>query len=445
MTHRSAPRGTGLKSRGTQRKRTFVLGAVLLLTCTAVAATTGEASSASTPPKPVPRAAPGTPGAPIPQGPVPDGFATWSDLFTMQQRLNTKATKVLKAARTAGHDNPVGIVAAPKNRELRVYWHGTVPDGMRRQLSSRPGDVPVTVLPARFGTAALRSAVRELSASGATSMAAPEPDGSGVVVRWAPGPRRHSRAVGGVRVTRDPASSPRGSRAVPLTGGCADGGRYCREDDIPPYYAGARISNCTVGWPLRLANDTPVLLTAGHCGADGTLAYDGGNDLMGGYGNRGVGADHATIGAAGSGRMWDGGWQNSTFTKPIDGWSGTFVGNHLCTSGSRSGALCGFTVNYMDPAGPAGNPGAAGYASQDAAQYGPGQGDSGGPVFSLTGDLSRVIALGTVTSGASDARVPCRGENWPGRICAWNFRFDRVDHALTNILSPTFGGRIVTG
>ncbi|QCX81875.1 hypothetical protein C9F11_41475 [Streptomyces sp. YIM 121038] len=56
-----------------------------------------------------------------------------------------------------------------------------------------------------------------------------------------------------------------------------------------------------------------------------------------------------------------------------------------------------------------------------------------------------MIALGTVTSGASDARVPCRGENRPRRICAWNFRFDRVDHALTHVLSPTFGGRIVTG
>ncbi|WP_158857654.1 hypothetical protein [Streptomyces sp. NRRL B-1347] len=441
MTHRLPSRRTGPESRGRRRGRTFVLGAVLLLTCTAVAATTGEASSASTPPKPVPR----TPGAQFPTGPAPDGFATWSDLFTTQQRLNAKASKILTAARTAGHDNPVGVVAAPKNRALRVYWHGTVPDGMRRQLGGRAGDVPVEVLPARYSNDALRTAVRGLKTSGATSMAVPRPDGSGVVVRWAPGAQRHGRTADGVPVTVAPGAGPQGSRAVPLTGRCADGARYCREDDTTPYYAGARLSNCTVGWPLRLPNNTPALLTAGHCGAGGATAYDGGGDAMGGYGNHSVGSDHATIGAAGSGRMWDGNWQNSTFTKPIGGRDGTYVGNHVCTSGSRSGALCGFTISFIDPPDPSGAPGPSAYASENTAQYGPGQGDSGGPVFSLSGDGQRVFAVGTVTSGANDARVPCRGENWPGRVCAWHFRFDRVDYALSSTFSPVFGSQIVTG
>ncbi|MFE0178486.1 hypothetical protein ACFWZ2_39880 [Streptomyces sp. NPDC059002] len=422
-----------------------MLGTVLVLTCSAVAAAAGAERPASNPPKPVPRAAPGTSGLPLPKGPVPGGFATWTDLFGLQQRLNTKAMRIEKAARAQRQDNPVGIVAAPENRALRVYWHGTVPDSMRRQLSSRAGEVPVEVLPARFSASALRTAVHKLNASGGTTMAVPQPDGSGIAVRWSPGTRRHPRAVDEIPVSLATGASPHGSKDIPLTGRCADGAGYCREDDISPYYAGARISNCTVGWPLRLANDAPALLTAGHCGADGTLAYDGGNDLMGVYGNHSNGADHASIGAAGSGRMWDGNWQNSTFTKAIDGWTGTFVGNYVCTSGSRSGALCGFRVSYVDPSIPPGTPSAGAYAVEDTAQYGPGQGDSGGPVFSLTGDGSRVVAQGTVTAGADDARVPCRGENWEGRKCSWFFSFDRLDYAFGSVTSPFFGARLVTG
>ncbi|MEI5102798.1 hypothetical protein RB200_35090 [Streptomyces sp. PmtG] len=376
---------------------------------------------------------------------MPGGFTTWPDLFTMQQRLNAKAMKIEKAARAARQDNPVGIVAAPENRALRVYWHGAVPTSMRRHLSRHAGEAPVKVLPTRYSASALRTAVRKLTASGTTSMAVPQPDGSGIAVRWAPGTQRHSRTVDGIPVTLARGASPHGSKDIPLAGRCADGASYCREDDTTPYYAGARLSNCTVGWPLRLTNDAPALLTAGHCGASGSSAYDGGGDLMGVYGNPSVGADHTTIGATGGGRMWDGNWQNSTFTKPIDSWTSTFVGNHICTSGSRSGALCGFAVSHVSPSDPGGGPGAFAYAAQSDAQYGPGQGDSGGPVFSLTGDYARVIAQGTVTSGASDARVPCRGENWEGRLCSWFFRFDRVDYALNSIFSPTFGARMVTG
>ncbi|MEV0282312.1 hypothetical protein AB0I22_38925 [Streptomyces sp. NPDC050610] len=434
-----------MKVRRKQRRRAVVLGAVLVLTGSTITAAAGGEQPAANPPEPVPRDVPGASGTQLPKGPAPGGFVSWPDLFGMQQRLNTKATKILAATRAAHQDNPVGIVAAPENRELRVYWHGTVPDSMRHRLRSRAGEVPVKVLPARFSTASLRTAVAALTASGATSMAAPQPDGSGVVVRWAPGARERSRTADGVPVSLAPGASPRGSQAVPLTGRCNDGAGRCREDDIPPYYAGARISNCSVGWPLRLANNVAALLTAGHCGAGGSIAYDGGGDVMGGYGNHSGGSDHATIGATGAGRMWDGTWQNSTFTKPIDRWGGTFTGNHICTSGSRSGALCGFTINYVDPADSSGMPGANAYASEATAQYGPGQGDSGGPVFSLTGDGSRVIALGTVSAGSTDTRVPCRGENWPGRKCYWNFSFSRVDYALTNLFSPVYGARVVTG
>lgn len=430
------------KTRAKQHKRPLVLGVVFLLTCSTVATAVGAERSTS-PPKPVPHVAPGASGLPLPKGPVPGGFATWTDLFGMQQRLNTKAMKIDKAARAAGQNNPVGIVAAPENRALRVYWHGTVPDSMRRHLSSRAGDAPVQVLPARYSATALYTAVRKLAASGATSMAVPRPDGSGIAVRWAPGTSRHHRTIDGIPVSLARGANPHGAKDIPLTGRCADGAPYCREDDTPPYYAGARLSGCTVGWPLRLANNAPALLTAGHCGASGETAYDGGGDMMGGYGNHSVGSDHATIGATGGGRMWDGNWQNSTFTKPIEGWTTPFVGNHLCTSGSRSGALCGFTITYVyTPPGP--GPGPFAYASESTATYGPGQGDSGGPVFSLT-DSNRVIAQGTVTSGSTDAFVPCRGQNWEGRKCSWFFRFDSVDHALNNGFSPIIGARLVTG
>jgi hypothetical protein len=72
--------------------------------------------------------------------------------------------------------------------------------------------------------------------------------------------------------------------------------------------------------------------------------------------------------------------------------------------------------------------------------YGPGQGDSGGPVFSLTPDLNRIVAKGTISAGFRSAQVPCQGENWPGRLCSNAFLY--FETALAQL---ALGTQIVTG
>ncbi|MFB7278916.1 hypothetical protein ACFCZV_17535 [Streptomyces hydrogenans] len=416
-----------------------------------------------------------TPGAgpdasPALAGPVPGGFASWGELFREQQRLNAAASDVRQAAEKAGYDGLTGIVAAPENHELRVYWHGEVPAGLRRHLTARADGVPVSVLTAPYSKTELDTEARRLLAAGGVTLISTRQDGKGVDVRWAKGVKPEASAAGGIPAFTDPAASPDGSAEVPLiaapdpadpatdpatgrkgrVGRCADGASYCREDDTSPYYAGARTRNCTTGWPIRLNNGETAIMTAAHCGQNDSVQYDGGGDVIGTVHHSESFVDTATIGTNAAGRMWDGWWQNSTFTKPVHGLGSSWVGNWICTSGSRSGALCGFQVTQVGASNLASAKSWPNWpytvASSHDATYGPGNGDSGGPAFDLTEDQARVIAKGTMSHGYDDAVVPCQGQpSSATRRCYWLFAYSEAYTVFNEPLSALFGAQVITG
>src|SRR5688572_11315449 len=66
---------------------------------------------------------------------VPDGFATWSDLLTVQDRFVAVAEKV----RAAGTDGFAGFELRLELRELRVYWKGVAPLGVSTAIRDQAG------------------------------------------------------------------------------------------------------------------------------------------------------------------------------------------------------------------------------------------------------------------------------------------------------------------
>jgi hypothetical protein len=296
-----------------------------------------------------------------------------------------------------------------------VWWKGTPPAAVRRAIRGAQREVPVRVVGAAHSRAELESAAQELTDHIA---AHPEQDyhgvevaydGSGLVLDATPSAGRRSVANGlpaeVERATDVPASVPvrvQEKDPLELTG---------RLDDTPPFYGGARINNndntafCTAGWPVRIGS-TEYMLTAGHCGRTGG-GWNNGNDtqFVGNGTHEHVAHDVMLIQGNVANRMWDGPIGSGEFTKRLVGSDHTFPGEWLCASGSVSGAQCNYVVTStftfsLSDFDAYGNwetyndlvlaDYCCGTASRD--------GDSGGPVFSLSGP--DVIAKGTITGFA---------------------------------------------
>ncbi|HEU4408213.1 MAG TPA: ricin-type beta-trefoil lectin domain protein [Polyangiaceae bacterium] len=362
----------------------------------------------------------------------PAGFASWAELMRLQSQLNDAATRIQQAAEASPRNGYAGVIAAPENQELIVYWQGVVPPDVQAVIDEQKALVPVRVVSARYTQSQLLAEVQRLAANPDFGEVGPRIDGSGVEVRWAKG----RSAAPDIAATDLLASASvavfvtsADGEVAPTLFDCADGASYCREDDTPAYWAGARTEVCTVGWAINW-NGSSRLLTAGHCANNGDMVRDGGGDNMATVFNDNDSRDTQMIGASGGARMWDGGWQNSTFTKPVVGATPSNVGNWICTSGSRTGARCHIQVKAT-------NVSFAGTFPMVRAEHmdkttAAGQGDSGGPVFELSFDHSHVIAKGTITGGDGFTQTPCVGENWAGRVCAWRIYYADVSQTLAN-------------
>ncbi|MCY1076429.1 S1 family peptidase [Archangium lansingense] len=224
-----------------------------------------------------------------------------------------------------------------------------------------------------------------------------------------------------------------------------------RWDDSSPWYGGAAArsafgNGCSTGfgvWYDGWFSDDYYMLTAAHCSyyQNGISFTDGNNDAMGtipGSGTNGPEtriSEYDTIAIkvtnAGS-RIFDGGVYVGEFTKPVHGATDPWVGEYLCTSGAYSGVSCGIVTRTKDFF----------YYSYDTRLHGPlvmaeqvdylaaaGEGDSGGPVFSLSPNEG-VIAKGTISAGdTANKLASCTGiisTNGQNRLCSWEVVFTPI-------------------
>ncbi|GAA1006028.1 hypothetical protein Aple_040920 [Acrocarpospora pleiomorpha] len=305
---------------------------------------------------------------------------------------------------------------------VQVRWKGTLPGGIEDAVTRARADTPVNVAQSAYSRAELTAEADKLRTQMFQNPEGPihrleiKGDGSGIVaVTEKPRDKAELRA----------AYSSLSDIQVPLTivqkARATTAGRL---DDTNPFYAGALMWNggydnrqiyCTAGWPVQgRSNGNWYLVTASHCAYSGQHWWNGnGSAYIGQAGLESTFLDIILVGMAGPENykyIWDGGvpgGENTSpeYVKPVAGWGHVIPGEWLCASGSYSGAVCRWVVNNDFP-----------YSYCDHDKFGTWEcygdmftmtqidglrgcrgGDSGGPVFALSNDLSQVIARGVMS------------------------------------------------
>ena len=169
-----------------------------------------------------------------------------------------------------------------------------------------------------------------------------------------------------------------------------------RFNDYSPWYGGDRIlEGCTTGFPA-IYNGAMKMMTAAHCGGNGTVFHNGPNS-SGGWGTLGSvvynngNTDIAVIDVASSVNSINVGPAQNSSIRAVAAWEHPVVGSYLCQSGSYTGETCGLRVvdtnqsqciswflwwctSYQQPMTDVVN-------SAGSGSYAAGHGDSGAPVY----------------------------------------------------------------
>jgi hypothetical protein len=332
-------------------------------------------------------------------GAAPGGFADWDELYGFQARLNAAAEQIL----AAGGAGNASIVAAPENRELRVYWNGALPEKVRELAGGL--DVPVAFLPARFTHKELVQQAQRLATVPGVNEVAPNADGSGLAVTVA-GRLRQTDRAGLQAGTTIPLTMTDGQQPRAMAG---------RQADTQNYWGGSRyntrVGGCTNGIPVVIGG-VYFMMSAAHCGNPGDAANIPGQPTpTGTIKGPSPCRDTTLIDYQGAvqPRSYSGAF-DSTSSVEILGAASDFVGNRVATSGASSGehknvpvlavdVFATFTGIACQSVGPMTK---AGYSTATCAVA---PGDSGGPVYVYVGP--NVKALGTIT--AANGAVICPG------------------------------------
>ena len=397
--------------------------AALIMATTLTFASQSAIADPSKPPLPPP------PGASLPGADAPPaGVASWADLMATQARLDAAADRI-SAARD---NNYTGIAISAQTNAITVYWKGGRPSAAASTaIDAARGDAAsVQVLDAKYSEShLLKQAERLARTQGVTGVSA-NVDGSGLSVSVASN-RRGGPPQADVPITQIDTADVQAA--------------YSRWDDSPPYWGGAVWQSaggrCSTGFAIAIGG-VSKMLSAGHCGANGGGASDGGGQYMGTISGDTNAYDTLYINTSSAGRIYDGGVGTGEFSKPVIGASHSYVGNWLCTSGAYSGARCNEQVIAVNVTI------WVGYyiygmvrAEQVNHTNAVGNGDSGGPVFALSADPNKVIAKGTVSAIDTSTSVACTGiPAGNGRTCAWRFYYADVVNSLNR-----YGAAIVTG
>ncbi|RZU54296.1 hypothetical protein EV385_6246 [Krasilnikovia cinnamomea] len=361
---------------------------------------------------------------------LPDGYRTQREFQQVLDGLRHVAGQLRTGTGDGRRHGYTGIEINSNRRSVTLYWHGALPRDVKRLVASQRERAPVEVRSAPYSRRQLLDAakrlVRETQASGDRSVlrVGVPVDGSALQVGVAEqGKDARLAAIAGdmqLAVTTE-----RPARAL-----------YSRVADTSPFWGGARILNthtgggCSTGFGVN-SGGASAMLTAAHCGANMVPFVNGNSTTFVGLGEQhSAQADTMLIRTATQGRVYGGNSTAST-SQPVAGTSANFVGDYMCTLGAYSGDICDVAVAAVDEFifTTAGLMGPLVRAEQVQHTSAAGQGDSGGPVISLTGPNWSVLnANGTISAGDDATRVPCVGEQ--GRICAWRIWYADVNQAL---------------
>jgi hypothetical protein len=326
---------------------------------------------------------------------VPGGFPSWNALFEVQNKMHVVVDEVRAAAQAARSSGFTNAITAPERREVLLYWKGALPGAVEKVIDARRGDMPVRVIPARYSEAELLPEVERIGRDPRVTEAYRESDGSGITVVLL------GRQLDGA--TGNPAWLT-SSIALKVFDGGVRGVPMSRQDDSPPWYAGARTTICTTGFAVTAAGISSLLFAA-HCGTQ--TVKDPAGQTIGTVFGTDWNTDTQLIRADSSPKTWDGP-VNSDYRKSVQGSQPSSEGDWLCTSGAWSGVRCGVQVRRLWQSFDGVYP--LVMSEQVDGRNAGGQGDSGGPVFTLPApDNGKVIAKGIMSRGDRNYLVACTG------------------------------------
>lgn len=358
--------------------------------------------------------------------PAPFSYASAADRERMQRQapLVAAAEVIRSAAEQDGKTNAGSGFAgiALGDHSVSVSWKGDIPRAVRAAVLQARRDVAVSVKPAKHSKIELEAAEKRIrdqlmrSAAADFSIEIPA-DGSGIALNTEGDVADAKRKIPdvGPTVTVKHKQNPKTTS---------------RLSDSAPWWGGARIANaqfgtrCTSGFGVQNYYGSRFILTAGHCGWVGNDFYnDNWTRRMGMAYSKHTAYDVMLIPTDAGGRIYDGGVGTNEFSKDVVGAGQVFMGEWLCTSGSVSGAVCGYRVNNFTTS-------YCGYAAggvwncfsdlstapQQDGVVGVRSGDSGGPVFNLSGP--NVIAKGIISGQGNGGRTLVF-QDWGTIVAVW--------------------------
>ncbi|GAB1690997.1 hypothetical protein [Krasilnikovia sp. M28-CT-15] len=361
---------------------------------------------------------------------LPDGYRTQREFQQELDGLRHVAGQLRTGTDDGRRPGYAGIEINSHRRSVTLYWHGTLPRDVKRLVASQRERAPVELRSAPHSRRQLLDAadrvVRDAQARGDRSVlrVGVPVDGSALQVGVAEQGQDARLAVIADDV-RLAVTTERPARAL-----------FSRVADTAPFWGGARILNthtgggCSTGFGVN-SGGSSAMLTAAHCGANMVPFVNGDfTSFVGLAEQRSAQADTMLIRTQTQGRVYGGNSTAST-SQPVAGTSANIVGDYMCTLGAYSGGICDVAVAAVDEFifTTVGLMGPLVRAEQVQHTSAAGEGDSGGPVISLTGPNWSVLnANGTISAGDDATRAPCVGEQ--GRICAWRIWYADVNQAL---------------
>ncbi|MFI9825902.1 S1 family peptidase [Streptomyces sp. NPDC052013] len=372
--------------------------------------------------------------------PVPDGFATWKELFHVQDQLGAIADRLDTHAHAGDEESGfASIRLAVKERQVLLYWKGrlsaSVQDIVNEVNSSRTASVRVQS--AAYSERELFAAQQKItslalkapkdSAAGSIKTIAPIPDASGLRVTTTQDPDTMRSAPvltdSGVHVVIEKAV-----KTTPV---------YDRWNDAPAYWGGNHYSTPGTGCSSGFAMNNGLMVTAAHCGDVGDPAWIKPPSklptavVMGWVKETYPQGDLAVVktngGAAGS--VYTGGPGTTNQSTLVTDARTSYQGQWVCTSGSYSGLRCGIQVDFVGITqldGPLGPTYHLVQAHQLQGLQAARNGDSGGPVIQINSDMKSVTAKGVISQGLYPLQsVTCVGVSSNG-ICTDTIYYEDI-------------------